>query len=402
MECLENNLMLDVGYASYFPPELNGCGDVTFNILGGIDPDRVRVTVYTTAKGPRPIGRGVVFRPIADLMKMDRHPHDLLVTTISNGRQAELFAAIVQKHGGVAHLHDGIVNHMLVGLWYSGRISRDEYYAIYERWYGRDVRTMLETWPAWWDQRPSRYVTGLGEVLDAAEAVIVNSPFLKERVARYFPEKPCAVVDQRYFDVPETSHIPEIPEVRTFGFVAANKGVLEAVDAIAILRKRGLDVRLHIIGKGPLPLFRALYERARDKDVLKLVKFSSDMSQPRFLRAIGDTFIGLQLRDPTFGETSSICQRMLFANVPMIVSNDGTYANLPPHVAKVPVPHYAGDIAEQIERLATSIGQAECRKQGREFIKANWRSQADYADFYFSEATALLATKAETGTRAIN
>ena len=374
---------MNIGFASYFPPEINGCGDVTFNILADGPPQAHQVTLYTTAKDPIPVA-GMDARHIRDLIDVDRPPHDEIVTVVSNGRHAEFYAAVLQRHGGIAHLHDGVLNHVFVGLWMSGKITRRQFFEIYEHWYGSEVREYLEAVGGWWDQNQAYSITAIAEVIQYAKAVIVNSNFLRERVARYFPDKPCEVIEQRYYDMPPRRRTSRARKFRigTFGFVHSNKGIDYIVEALSQLTD-AQSIEFHIVGEGDLRYLRRIYKRLRKiKNGLKS-SIKPGLSQKQFLQEMADVDLAIQLRHPTFGETSSVCQRLLFANIPMLVSDTGYYAGLPDFVSKVDVPHEAADIRRKIEYFLEEKNYDACIALNRAYSTQHALTQPSYRDAYF-------------------
>lgn len=126
------------------------------------------------------------------------------------------------------------------------------------------------------------------EVMGAADAVVTLSEALREEVvARGVPADRVHVVpngvDPRWLDADPVLAADGPLTVGLGGTLNAYEGVDVLVDAVAVLRARGLDVRLLVVGDGPA---RAeLEKRAADRGVADVSTFTGRLPREAVLAA---------------------------------------------------------------------------------------------------------------------
>ncbi len=187
-----------------------------------------------------------------------------------------------------------VVSHVLpfgTAAWIAGWFTRKPYVIIV---HGMDIRlAMCGLW--------KQFLTGL--VLRGARAIVTNSHSLAEElkkqfgVARVFVSYPCVL----------SNMIPESPIVRhqdggcrflTVSRLVERKGHLRVLEALALLRERGLlrDIRYRIIGDGPMA--GAIRKRIEELCLSDIVRMESGVSDADRERAYvsSDVFVMPTLR----------------------------------------------------------------------------------------------------------
>jgi polysaccharide biosynthesis protein PslF len=126
----------------------------------------------------------------------------------------------------------------------------------------------------------------LDEVIAAADAVVTMTKTARSRLLNYYgtPAGKVSVIPHGAADNRVTASFPRVagrPVVLTWGLLGPGKGIEHAIDAMAMLRSRGLNADYQVAGQThPRILDRdgeayrqALMARARDRDVADRVHF---------------------------------------------------------------------------------------------------------------------------------
>jgi glycosyltransferase involved in cell wall biosynthesis len=147
---------------------------------------------------------------------------------------------------------------------------------------------------------------------------------------------------RRSLGLPEEAFI-----VACYGFVAGYKRMDVAVRSFRKLREHVPDSLLLIAGKVQeeyRATFSSLVDSSRDRVVC-----TGSLGPEKWLQAIRACDVCINLRYPTIGESSAVLSTLLAAGKPVMVSNVGSYAELPSGVvAKVDV---GGEESEEAASL---------------------------------------------------
>ena len=240
-------------------------------------------------------------------------------------------------------------------------------------------------------------------LLERSKALIVHSPFLHGRVRAAGFDLPIA-------HIPHGAGIPEVnrqqyraklgldestPLIGVFGFLKPYKRIAESLRALARLVQIHPEVRMILAG-----------EEHQDFSVRRLI---SQLDLGPFVRLLGHVEIGefeqwigavdicLNLRYPTYGETSGTLLRALGLGRAVVVSDVGSFADLPDEVCcKVPVGEDEVDILRRyLELLVTrpDVGRA-MGAAAREYV-ARECAWPHVAELYASWIAAVAQGRAE-------
>ncbi|OAI91364.1 hypothetical protein AYO27_24425 [Rhizobium sp. GHKF11] len=258
----------------------------------------------------------------------------------------------------MVHLHDFSLHHLFAHFTY----VRDSeiYYALLRKWYGEEFSESCRQRIDRAEIMPWESSDVLGhplneEVLARASKVIVHSHLARNFIMERFSDTPTFLLPQCYPDgVPvKRRQVRDSLNVCTLGFVDRFKRVDNQIEAIALCKERGLEVRLDVVGRLSEDCFD-LPDMAADLGVSHLVQFKGGVSQEKLLNYFRSADVCIVLRDPTVGETSAIVSRALQYGLPLIVSDIGTYSETPDFVGKVSVgPKAATDLGVILEEWAT-------------------------------------------------
>jgi len=183
--------------------------------------------------------------------------------------------------------------------------------------------------------------------------------------------------------------VPEWPD-RTLVFISAgqvtpSRQIDLVLRAFAAVRESCPQARYLIVGEWCHPdlSLEQLLQDLHLQDVVRHIGFVEDLAEFDDWIASADVFVNL--RHPTVGETSAVVLRALTAGVPVIVSENGWYAELPDTCCvKVP-PQDLAALTTAMRDLATDVEKRR-RLGERAMIYAQQtlgpeRVAAQYIDF---------------------
>ena len=247
------------------------------------------------------------------------------------------------EHPGIVVLHEFSLHHLMAAATIA-RGNWDTYLAEVEYNGGADALAFakrvraLEIGPDYEGLAMNR------RLLERSKALIVHSPFLRGRVREAGFDLPIA-------HIPHGAWIPEVnrhqyraklgldestPLIGVFGFLKPYKRIAESLRALARLVQIHPQVRMILAGEEhqDFPV-RRLISRL---DLGPFVRLLGHVEIGEFEQWIGAVDICLNLRYPTYGETSGTLLRALGLGRAVVVSDVGSFSDLPDEIClKVPV-----------------------------------------------------------------
>jgi glycosyltransferase involved in cell wall biosynthesis len=170
-----------------------------------------------------------------------------------------------------------------------------------------------------------------------------------------------------------------------FGFAAPSKRLDLILHAMARLVERFPNLQLLCVGR--VVDGYDLVSLVRDLGLVDHVRFTDYVPLVRLQTLVALTDIGLSLRQPTWGESSGTLMRLMAASKPVLVSDDGAFANLPDG-AVVKVRHGDDELEQVTGALLEMLEDPDQRRRiGRaagRYVReacAPERVAAEYADF---------------------
>ena len=303
---------MKVAYYSPMPPSQSGIADYSALLLPAL---RQRVDVAVA--GPT--------------RRRRRRPADIALYHIGNDPSAHgwIFEEL-RRRPGVVVLHEYVLHHLVAGMTLA-RGDATGYLAAMERDYGLAGRLLAygvldNRIPPLWESRPQDFPLA-GEVLRLAQALVVHSRYVEERVREAGYQGPIHRVPHPAWPAPVTTRasVDGEPVIGCFGHQNEAKRVPQLYAAFARLRERRPLARLLVVGSAtarvaalPLP------GGAEREDYLVEERLWSLMAAADFV---------VSLRSPTMGETSGTVIRALSLGKPLVVSDVGWFSELPDDVA---------------------------------------------------------------------
>jgi glycosyltransferase involved in cell wall biosynthesis/SAM-dependent methyltransferase len=295
-------------------------------------------------------------------------------------------------HPGVVTLHEFNLHHLLAdatirqGDW-DAYLQEAEYNGGPEALaYARRVRG-LEVGPDYENLAMNR------RLLEASRGIIVHSRFMAEQVRGAGYARPLAVI-------PHGAAIPEgnrqayrhrlgvdetTPLIGVFGFLKPYKRITESLRAFQKLLRTQPRARMILVGEEhpEFPVRRLIASLGLEAQA----RVMGYVPLEEFVEYIGATDICLNLRYPTVGETSGTLLRALGLGRAVIVSEVGSFGELPGDVClKVPVDDREVDLL--YEYLNVLVSRPEVARtlgeRARRYVaeECSWeRVAAQYANF---------------------
>lgn len=333
-----------IAFFSPLPPMRSGIAGYSVSVLGALKGAH-EFTLFTEPEVVRTHSLVGVYPTYAyaDFAKVaEEQPFDLCVYQMGNHVvHKEIWQRAVQTPGLVV-LHE-LVLHDLI---YMSTVAEGNNQAYVEEMafcYGEAGRSMAE--------RRLRGELELnhidyplcGRLVHTAAGIVAHSHYVVDHVRQIRPDVPTFVVPLPFNDEGHGSErvsraslgLPEEAVVfGSFGFVAAHKRIRVALDAFKKLLNDCPNAFFVIVGEPLVDVASMVRERGL-QDHVKIVGYADSLAFARYLHAVD---VCVNLRYPTAGETSGALIRILGEGVPAIVSDVGTFRELPEDVCfRVPV-----------------------------------------------------------------
>jgi glycosyltransferase involved in cell wall biosynthesis len=330
------------GYAIITPvlPQKTGIADYAAGLIPGLRSLGNHVTVFTQSRFAQSCDTELAqVYPLSSFESWKWPPQRTIYQLGNNIDFHDEIALHFLEHGGIAHVHDLAMHHVFAHFTFAK--DNEIYYALISKWYGAEVSKRIRDQhdaggPYFWTEDNIVNYPLNEEVIAKAIGVIVHSEFARTQIQRRFREKRVYVVPQRY---PQLSAVRRTRgqglRISSLGYVDRRKKVDSAISAIAACRDRGVEIRLDVVGSLD-PSCAGLPDLCRKLRVDHLVKFWGFLPPSEFGTIFAATDLCVALRDQSVGETSGTVCRALQYGVPLIVSDVGSFSELPPCTIKIP------------------------------------------------------------------
>ena len=331
-----------VAYYSPLPPSRSGIADYSSLLLPAL---RDRVEVVVADPGRRAPAADVCLYHIGN----DPDAHGWILDALG-------------RRPGVVVLHEYVLHHLIAGTTIGRRDGR-AYLAAMERELGVAGRllglgVLDNLLPLLWETQPERFPL-CGPVLDLAAGLVVHSRFVERRAREAGYGGPVWRIPHPAWPMEHVTPVADVagdPLIGCFGFLNMNKRVPELLRAFAAFRRHRPGARLLLVGAAAerFDLTRRL-ERLGLGDGVERLDY---VPEERLWSLMAACDVLVNLRYPTMGETSGSVIRGLSLGKAMIVSDVGSFAELPSAaVLKVPVDEL------EVPMLAAALELAADRKE---------------------------------------
>ena len=229
--------------------------------------------------------------------------------------------------------------------------------------------------------------TGLSELAKKAGRVVFHGTYGRDCLLREMPQvrHKLALAHLAYgpttaLDVTPLTPSPTRFTLGMFGYMTRLKQPTEVLGAVQILVSRGFPVDLRIVGRlgDEEDAIRRAILRLGLTDHVTLAGFPDEAD---FAAHLADCDVVVNLRHPSLGESSGVVYEAMYLGVPVVVSNGGSFADLPDDaVVKVSAAaQVQAELADQLQALLTTPDRrARIAARGRLHTRAA-ASLQDYA-----------------------
>ena len=329
-----------VAFYSPLPPERSGIADYSTLLLPALGR-LVEIEVVRRGR-TRPVAADVALYHVGN----DAEAHGWIVDAL-------------RRHPGVVVLHDFVLHHLVAGLTI-GRKDGPGYLAAMERDAGIPGRLLAHgvldgRVPPPWETRPDDFPLA-GDVLADATGLIVHSHFVEGRALAAGYDGPVWHIPHPAWPAVgiEPAAVEGRPLFGCFGHLNASKRIPQLVEAFQLVRARHPNAKLLLVGPAS-PGFDA------NRLVTDGIERIDYVEEERLWSLMAACDACVSLRAPTMGETSGSVIRALSLGKPLVVSDVGSFSELPDEVAvKIePGPGEVDALAGAFERLATEPERLE-------------------------------------------
>lgn len=298
--------------------------------------------------------------------------YDLVVYQMGNNKYHHNYFEYIEKYPGVIILHDYAIHHTVAYIELEIQKSWDGYFDEVEFNHGIEARIIAQNRYyknelGLWETDALRYPMNK-RLISRAQGLIVFSEFAKSNIQRYGLNVP---IERIYLHCGENFIGTEKNEkgrarkkldihlsddevlIGVFGFINASKRPYPIVSALKKITDIGKKVRIAFVGElsdGCKDIIEIIHNYAlQDK-----VTFTGFADIETFKTYMTASDICISLRYPTMGETSGVLMRALSMGKPSIVSDVGTFSEIPSDCV-IKISTGENEINELTEALITLI-----------------------------------------------
>lgn len=263
--------------------------------------------------------------------------HDVNLYQMGNSLYHAPIFRLLTRFPGIVVLHDVVLHHFFLEL---ARRDRDPSLYLREMAYARGIDGIADGLAVLTGEQPPALFDDplIDRIRDASLGILVHSEFARSLVAARGADRvgvvPAHVATpsplssvQRRATRAELGLPADAIIAGAFGLATPAKCLDVALRAFARVHREIPTTRFLIAGPVEPPGW--LDPIIAELGLASAVTLSGPLPFDRFLRAIASVDIGINLRDPTAGETSASLLRLMAAGVPSIVSDVGAFAELP-------------------------------------------------------------------------
>jgi glycosyltransferase involved in cell wall biosynthesis len=348
---------------SPMPPQASGVADYSVRLARGLgrhcDVD-VIVEGPTQRYAPPGSPRVRLLSHVGFEWNQGRQPYDRILYCMGNSQFHTYMWPFMERHRGDVLCHDV----RLAGFFGSlgtetgddlllGRLVRQRYPQLLSP-EERDPDQRIDSWEL--VERPIYLVS---ELQRRAHRLFVHSECAR-RIAEADGAQHVQVVP---FGFPEVRPAPLFsgsPVIASFGIVNPVKESDLLVEAWPALLRRVPKAKLVLAGHASDEFRAKLEERVERLGLERNVELTGRLSDSDYRARLETTTLAVQLRRTTNGESSAALADCLSAGLPTLVTDIGSFAELPPEVvARVPAGVSPKELAASLASLLAEQGRRE-------------------------------------------
>jgi glycosyltransferase involved in cell wall biosynthesis len=351
-----------IAYFSPLPPIHTGIADYSDALIGQLS-SLVCLDLWTDTGPPPEIstsGRAINYQhdpgALAELPN-----YDAVIYHLGNSSHHRNIYETFLQHPGFVVLHDFVLHNFLAGYCLEFLKSPTRYVEEMEYNYGSPGKLLAQRILAGdclpiWETEPLLYPLNK-RILDRAAGVIVHSDFIRGLIHNTHPFLPVAKINHFSQPLSQTESIEQLRKkydvpadktvIASFGLATKAKRIPSVLAALAQLDP---DKFVYLIVGEVTAEVKALIEKTGLRNVVRSTGYVDRETFENYSR-LSD--ICVNLRYPTYGETSGAVCRLLGAGKACIVSDVGWFSEIPSNcAAKIPVDqHEVGMLTSYLTRL---------------------------------------------------
>ncbi|MDQ7090762.1 MAG: glycosyltransferase [Methylococcales bacterium] len=334
---------MKIALLSPLPPQQSGISDYVFHLLKGFNHHKtVTITLFSNAMIDNLLNCKVInINTLADNNALD--DYDLIIYQLGNNiHYHHYMLALLKKYGGIVHLHDLVLHHMIAGMNYENEQMTAGYFNIIENHYGKENKAYIERklteGTSVWESNEVIDFPLFEEFVQYADSCIVHSQYALNRVKAVFPRLNVYCIEQLYDlkPLPKKIKASNCLRIGVFGGVDLQKKVDTVIEVLASIQAldQPFDFRLDVVG-AVNETCQSIFSLPAELGLDDKVFIHGRIDEAYYHELLIQTDVIVALRVPTMGETSAVVMQGLQLGIPVIVNNVGWYHELPDVVDKV-------------------------------------------------------------------
>ncbi len=314
-----------VAFFSPLPPAKSGIADYSAAVLEHLHKS-IEVEIFSSKPS-----------------RFDASRYDLCVYQLGNNPYHGFVYEAALEHSGVVVMHEANLHHLIADLTINQN-DWDAYVREIGRSHGPEAEEYAERYVRTRQRAPDYSLSMMRSVLARSRGAIVHSDAVGTELRAQGFEGPIARIPHGAWTGPadrmsyraRLGLAERTPLIGVFGFLKPYKRIAESLRAFRRLVRAVPDARMILVGEAhpELPLKSLIGQMNLDQHVRHL----DFVPMEDFSGYLGACDIVLNLRYPTVGESSGTLQRALGMGKAVIVSDVGSFRELPDEVClKAPI-----------------------------------------------------------------
>jgi glycosyltransferase involved in cell wall biosynthesis len=333
---------MHIALLSPLPPQKSGIADYVYHLLKGFTENKnIHLTLFSNCDIKTILGYKVIH--IDTLTENQLEEYDLILYQLGNNiHYHQYMLALLKQYGGVIHLHDLVLHHIIAGMNCHDEKMTPDYFNIINQHYGHENKDQIQQYLTKgsfiWETKNVIDFPLFEAFVQYADACIVHSQYAFQRVKNVFPRLPLYTIEQLYDLKPliKKEYPKKTLRIGVFGGIDLQKKVDIVIEVLAniIEYNQDFDFKLNIIGFVN-ETCHAIYALPKKFGLEDKIFIHGRLNEAEYNQQLTNTDIIVALRIPTMGETSAVVMQGLQLGIPVIVNNVGWYSELPTIVDKI-------------------------------------------------------------------
>lgn len=263
--------------------------------------------------------------------------YDAIIYQVGNSGYHLYMIPYIHKYPGIVVLHDLNLHGMTIS-WTLALNDKDTYYQVIKANFGSNAREIVNRVLDGTIQRAHEHITINKYYLSSAKAVLVHNRYGQGQLS----DLPSVALAKLPISIPESADAPPIDKSHfkfaSFGYLPPHKHIDAVIRALGQMVAQGItDAHYYIVGQVDTEYKAELERIIRELNIEPYVHFTGRLDRDQYEHYLWQADVAVNLRYPTYGESSASLLDTLAHGVPTIVSDIGSFREFPEQVVlKVP------------------------------------------------------------------